>query len=229
VSRPLAFDRPIAHRGLWRAGLRPENSLAAFEAACEAGYGVELDVRLTADGEAVVFHDNDLERMTAESGLLEERTLEELAALTLLGGEHQKIPSLVQALEIIAGRVPVLVELKTPAGQEGLLEARVAELLDAYAGPAAVLSFNAKALAWLARRHPDLPRGLNLNAVTRLDEIDENETNFLSINIELIRDSLVVDWRASGREAVVWTVRRPEQAKALMGQADAFIFEGFSP
>ncbi len=112
--------RPIAHRGLWRAGERPENSLAAFEAACAAGYGVELDVRLTADGEAVVFHDEGLERLTAQSGLIEERTLAELTAITLLGGEHQTIPSLSQALETIAGRVLVLVELKTADGHEAL-------------------------------------------------------------------------------------------------------------
>ncbi len=79
------LDAPIAHRGLWRTGAGPENSLAAFEAACRAGYGVELDVRLTADGEAVVFHDDALERMTASSGLVEERTADELAALRLLG------------------------------------------------------------------------------------------------------------------------------------------------
>ena len=229
MSRSFAFDRPIAHRGLWRAGLKPENSLAAFKAACEAGYGVELDVRLTADGEAVVFHDDDLERMTAESGLLEERTLEELARVTLLGGDHQKVPSLAQALETIGGRVPVLVELKTPAGQEGLLEAQVADLLDAYAGPAAVLSFNARALAWLARRRPDVPRGLNVDAAVQLEFMNETETDFLSINIKLVSEHRVLDWRKSGGRAVVWTVRRPEQAKALEGHADGFMFEGFCP
>ena len=83
MSLPAALTgRPIAHRGLWRPGVRPENSLAAFHAACAAGYGIELDVQLTADGEAVVFHDASLDRMTTESGLVEERTAE---ALTRLG------------------------------------------------------------------------------------------------------------------------------------------------
>ncbi len=77
--------RPIAHRGLWRPGLRPENSLAAFEAACAAGYGIELDARLTADGEVVVFHDDSLERLTAEGGLVEEHTAAALTAIPLLG------------------------------------------------------------------------------------------------------------------------------------------------
>ena len=188
--------RPIAHRGLWRGGVRPENSLAAFEAACAGGYGVELDVRLTADGEAVVYHDDSLERLTAASGLVEERTLDELKAITLLGGVHQTIPSLAQALELIAGRSLVLVELKTPPGQEGLLEACVATLLEAYDGPHAVLSFNVAALGWLAGRHPDISRGLNLDAAPSTDQLTSSEPAFLSINQNLSQFSEVIAWRA---------------------------------
>ena len=222
-------ERPIAHRGLWRAGLRPENSLAAFEAACAGSYGIELDVRLTADGEAVVFHDDGLERLTAQSGLVEERTLEELLAITLFGGEHQAIPSLAQALELIAGRTLVLVELKTPAGQEGLLEAPVAAMLEAYDGPCAVLSFNAAALGWFARRHPSIGRGLNVNAALSALDVELSQPDFLSINTALSDNSDINIWRAAGKPAIAWTVRSPEDMGWLDGLVDNIIFEGFAP
>lgn len=221
--------RPIAHRGLWRAGLRPENSLAAFEAACAGGYGIELDVRLTADGEAVVFHDDGLERLTAQSGLVEERTLEELLAITLFGGEHQTIPSLAQALELVAGRTVVLAELKTPAGQEGLLEAPVAAMLEAYDGPATVLSFNAAALGWLAKHHPSIPRGLNVNAAPSAADIELSQPDFLSINKVLSDNSDTKSWRAAGKPAIAWTVRSQEEMGRLDGLVDNIIFEGFAP
>lgn len=223
------IGRPIAHRGLWRPGLRPENSLAAFEAACAQGYGIELDVRLTADGEPVVFHDDGLERLTAQSGLVEERPLEELQAITLFGGEHQTIPSLAQALEAIAGRTLVLVELKTPAGQEGLLEAPVGAMLEAYDGPCAVLCFNAKALGWLARHRPSIPRGLNLNAAPNAPDIELSQPDFLSINKALIGNSDIQSWRSPGKSAIAWTARSPEDMSGLSGLVDNVIFEGFAP
>jgi len=220
--------RPIAHRGLWRPGLRPENSLAAFEAACAAGYGIELDVQLTADGEAVVFHDHDLDRMTAESGLVEERTAAELSRLTLLGGDHQTIPLLADALAVIAGRVPVLVELKTPPCQDGPLEARAADLLRGYAGPAAVLSFNAKALAAFRRHAPEVAAGLNLAPADRLDAASFRP-DFLSINQQLAGQSFVADWRTAGGSVIAWTVRTAAERQALEGHVDNIVVEGFRP
>jgi glycerophosphoryl diester phosphodiesterase len=230
VSLPEGLTgRPIAHRGLWRPGSRPENSLAAFEAACAGGYGVELDARLTADGEAVVFHDDSLERLTAESGLVEERTLDELQVITLLGGDHQTIPSLAQALEVIAGRSLVLVELKTPPCQEGLLEARVAELLEAYDGPCAVLSFNAAALGWMARRHPEIPRGLNLDSPPGSDKLTLTVPHFLSIDQNIMGCFEINSWRSEGKPVIAWTVRSPEEQARLAGRVDNIMFEGFTP
>jgi glycerophosphoryl diester phosphodiesterase len=229
VTVPVGLTgRPIAHRGLWRAGERPENSLAAFEAACAAGYGVELDVRLTADCEAVVFHDEGLERLTAQSGLVEERTLEELRAMTLLGGTHQTIPSLAQALSVIAGRALALVELKVPPGQEGPLEACVARLLDGYDGPAAVLSFNTQALAWLAERS-DIVRGLNADTLPTAANLELAQPEFLSLNKDLFDYPEIKTWRELGRRAIAWTVRGPEDQSRLDGLADNIVFEGFSP
>jgi glycerophosphoryl diester phosphodiesterase len=207
-------------------GGAPENSLAAFEAACAAGYGVELDVRLTADGDAVVFHDEGLDRMTVQSGLVEEHTADSLTALALLGGDHQHIPTLAEALATIHGRGLVLVELKTPAGREGPLEKRVGALLSDYTGPAAVLSFNADALARMAFSAPNIARGLNAECVDDLERRSEANAQFLSVELSLLDSAKVQSWRAAGGVAVTWTVRSIKARERAEALADNLLFEG---
>jgi glycerophosphoryl diester phosphodiesterase len=228
VSLPTAFlGAPIAHRGLWRSGGAPENSLAAFEAACHAGYGIELDVRLSADGEAMVFHDDTLERLTASAGLVEEQTTDELQALRLLGS-CETIPTLAEVLALVDGRVPLLVELKTPVGQEGLLERWVAERLVAYAGPVAALSFNAEALAWLAAHAPELRRGLNAAKPHQLAFAERARADFLSVQLDLAGHDVVQGWRRMG-EALAWTCRSPADLNRVRPLVENLMFEGFSP
>lgn len=224
---PRLLDAPIAHRGLWRTGGAPENSLAAFEAACRSGYGVELDVRLSADGEAMVFHDDVLERLTAEAGLVEEWPAEALGALRLLGSD-QTIPTLAEVLDRVGERALLLIELKTPPGQEGLLEGRVCELLGDHAGPVGLLSFNPAALAWMARHAPALPRGLNARTVDALQATTEACADFLSISVDLAAHANVQAWRRTGR-AIAWTVRTPAERVRLTDLADNIVFEGFAP
>jgi glycerophosphoryl diester phosphodiesterase len=221
------MDRPIAHRGLWRTGKAPENSLAAFDAACRKGYAIELDVQLSADGEAMVFHDEILDRLTATAGLLEEQTADDLCALRILGSD-QAIPTLAQALAVIGERSPVLVELKTPCGQEGLLEARVAELLAGHPGPAAVLSFNPDALAWLAGHAPGIARGLNVAKFEQLAHAERARADFLSVSLELTGNEGLQAWRRMG-EAVAWTCRTPAEYARVSSLVEAAMFEGFDP
>ena len=228
MSLPVAFmGAPIAHRGLWRSGGAPENSLAAFEAACKAGFGIELDVRLSADGEAMVFHDDTLERLTASAGLVEEQTADELQALRLLGS-CETIPTLEEVLALIDGRAPLLVELKTPPGQEGLLERRVAEVLSDYAGPVAVLSFNVDALAWLAAHAPALRRGLNAAKADQLAGAERAQADFLSVQLDLAGHDVVQGWRRMG-EALAWTCRSPADLARVRPLVENLMFEGFSP
>ena len=228
MSLPVAFmGAPIAHRGLWRSGGAPENSLAAFEAACKAGFGIELDVRLSADGEAMVFHDDTLERLTASAGLVEEQTADELQALRLLGS-CETIPTLEEVLGLIDGRAPVLVELKTAAGQEGLLERRVAEVLSGYAGPVAALSFNVDALAWLAAHAPGLRRGLNAASADQLAGAERAQADFLSVQLDLAGHDVVQGWRRMG-EALAWTCRSPADLNRVRPYVENLMFEGFSP
>jgi len=123
--------RPYAHRGYHHDAQHPENSLAAFLAAAEAGLGVELDVRLTSDGQLVVFHDGSLERMTGDRRQVADVDLSDLRRLRLLGSD-ERVPTLREALDAVGGRVPLLIEIKS-RGHAGLLEERVAEELSRYA------------------------------------------------------------------------------------------------
>ena len=140
-SWDLLFHPPVAHRGLWSPGGAPENSLGAFQAACQAGYGVELDVQLSADGEAVVFHDDHLKRMTGAEGRIRDYSVDDLAQMRLAGTEEY-VPTLLETLAVIGRRAMVHVELKTPYGEVGPLEQRVHEVLMDHVGPTCVIGFN---------------------------------------------------------------------------------------
>ena len=223
---------PIAHRGLWRVGGAPENSLAAFADACARGFGIELDVRLSADGEAMVFHDERLERMAGLDGAVHQMSAGELAKVPLRGGP-ERIPTLEQVLDLVAGRSLVLIEIKSPPPEDAL-EERVAELLDAYDGPAAVIGFHPDALRWFAVNRPDVPRGLD--ALGLGDEaadaafaqaLDIAQPHFLVLEQSSAAAAPAKEARAAGRPVIAWTIRSPAEARAVAGVADNFIFEGF--
>jgi glycerophosphoryl diester phosphodiesterase len=123
----------------------------------------------------------------------------------------------------------VLIELKTPPCQEGPLEARAAELVGAYGGPAAVLSFNADALAAIGRSHAGVARGLNLSESISPDQLAAIGPDFLSIDKALAGHSDVADWRTQGKPAIAWTVRSPAEQWELDGRVDNIVFEGYRP
>ena len=165
---PDLLRLPIAHRGLHDRGIgRIENSLSAVAAAAAAGYAIEIDVQCSSDGQAVVFHDDTLDRLTGETGAVAARTAAELAGIALTGATDT-IPALPQVLSAVAGRVPLLVEIKDRSGTlsetDGRLEAAVASALADYAGPVAVMSFNPHSVARMAALAPGLPRGLTTSA-----------------------------------------------------------------
>ena len=146
-----------AHRGLHGPGV-PENSLAAFRRAAEAGYGAELDVHLTRDGRLVVIHDGDLERMCGVPGRVAEKTAEELAALRLAGSEEH-IPLLEEVLPLFAGRAPLVVELKTDRHGAAALARDTVDCLDRFSIDYCVESFDPRPLRWLRRHRPSVLRG----------------------------------------------------------------------
>lgn len=226
--------RPFAHRGLWSVGGPPENSLAAFEAAVAGGYGMEFDVRLSADGEAIVFHDDTLDRMTDQAGALNARSAAELAEVRL-DGSDERVPTLVQALAVVAGRMPVLVELKTRVGEEGPLERRVAELLAAYGGPAAAIGFNPAALAAVADADDSILRGLNISGhVDRSAQVVERRGGDLYAGVARARPhllglgkDLLLGARPHALPIVGWTIRSQAERQAVSSSCDQAMFEGF--
>ncbi|KRB44733.1 MAG: glycerophosphodiester phosphodiesterase [Pseudomonadota bacterium] len=237
----LLFHPPVAHRGLWTPGGAPENSLGAFQAARQAGYGVELDVQLSADGEAVVFHDDNLKRMTGAEGRIRDYSAADLAQMKLAGTDEY-IPTLLETLAVIGRRVMVHVELKTPYGEVGPLEQRVHEVLMDHVGPTCVIGFNPYSHAWFADRFPGVLRGLDSydykraphladvqrESFARLEHVAIARPHFLAMHIDMLPDERVAKHRAEGMPVVGWTVRDPAQWDAVKDHCDNLIFEGFA-
>jgi glycerophosphoryl diester phosphodiesterase len=237
------FDPPIAHRGLWRLDGPPENSLGAFQAACAAGYGIELDVQLSADGEAVVFHDTTLERMTGHEGRIADHTAADLGAMRL-DGSDETIPTLAGALTLIGHRAMVHIEIKIPYGEVGPLERRVHEVLIDHHGPTSVIGFNPYSHAWFADHHPKILRGLDSysyangearhlapelrRAYARLEHVQVAKPHFLALGLDMLPSTKAAALRKRGMPIIAWTVRSPEEWNAVKAHCDNLIFEGFA-
>ncbi len=246
-SLPTGFlARPVAHRALHAQG-RAENSLAAVQAAVTAGYGIEVDVQLTSDGRAVVFHDETLDRLTDETGLVRERHSRDLAVLPLKGGGGT-IPTLRDVLATVAGRVPLIIEIKDQDGrmgpQVGQLEQAVALDLAAYDGPVAVMSFNPHSVDAMRHYAPLVPRGLTTcswdpedwpgvpaDTCARLREIPDfarTGAAFISHEANDLARPRVLALKAGGVPVLCWTIRSPEAEAEARKIADSVTFEGYA-
>ena len=232
----------LAHRGLHENPGVPENSLPAFRAAVEAGYGVELDVQLSSDGIPVVFHDQTLERVCGLPGSTRDYPVEKLATTPLFGQEGIGIPTFREVLDVIGGRVPILVEIK---GEDPAFDktcAKAAELLDGYPGEYWVESFNPLALAWFKKNRPAVLRGQLAQAYLRMDKYKgQFKYYFLQhflLNFRSRPDFLA--YRIGHRDdrsfcrlrrlyhvpAVAWTVKTRDDLSASKDAFDGVIFEG---
>lgn len=152
------FLRAYAHRGLW-GGELPENSLGAFRAAAEAGFAIELDIQLSSDGVVMVFHDYTLDRVCGRAGKVCEHTAAELGEILLNGVKGERIPTLAEVLATVAGRVPLLIELKGENGDTSLVPAALA-VLKGYQGAWCMESFNPLLLRAVKKHAPHVIRGL---------------------------------------------------------------------
>ena len=228
----------IAHRGLHDTtrsdAIWAENTLSAFAAAIAAGYGIECDVRLAGDGTAVVFHDATLDRLTHARGPVRDHGMEVLSLLPICG-TRVVVPTLVQVLDLVDGRVPLLIEVKVERRENvaALCEA-VALVLARYAGPLAIMSFDHRVPQWFAAHAPDVPRGMVVEArdmrgwrarwrMPRL--FSKAEIEFLAVDIRGLPDDTVARWRETWPIAT-WTVRRAVQRDVALAHADALIAEG---
>jgi glycerophosphoryl diester phosphodiesterase len=222
------FAKPFAHRGLHGAGII-ENSRAAFCAAIQAGHGIELDVQATGDGEAIVFHDYELGRLTGTQGKLAEMSAAALGAIPL-SGESDGLPTLAEILTLIDGRAPLLVEVKSPGRRVGALSGAVARALDAYIGPVAVMSFNPGVPRWFAKHRPAVLRGLVVTeegrperrTLKRRVSLWWSKADFLAYDIRDLPSRFAA---GSGLPVGTWTVRTEAQRATAAEHADQIIYE----
>lgn len=243
----IFLQRPIAHRGFHdRAAGRIENSPAAFRAAIEAGYAIECDIQPAADGTPMVFHDYDLRRLTGQSGRIAARTPEDLGRISLTDSTDT-IPTLRAMLGLVAGRVPLLIEIKDQDGamgpDVGALEQAVAADLKGYDGPVALMSFNPHSVAALAGAAPDRPRGLTTSsyrsedwplipAATRdrlrgIPDYDAVGASFISHEAADLDRPRVAELKTKGAAILTWTIRSPEADAAARRIAENVTFEGY--
>jgi glycerophosphoryl diester phosphodiesterase len=248
VPLPRAFlDLPLAHRALHdRTTGRIENSPAAIRSAIEAGYGIEIDLQLSSDGVAMVFHDETLDRLTDETGPVAARTAADLTGIRLKDSADT-IPTLTDVLALVAGRVPLLIEIKdqslTMGPTDGRLETATAKALQDYQGPVAVMSFNPSSVHHMARLAPDIPRGITTSAYDpadwsplpedicdRLRDIPDYEAtgaSFVSHEATDLARPRLKELKAMGATILCWTIRSPEDEAAARHVADNVTFEGY--
>lgn len=249
VPLPASFLRlPLAHRGLHdqKAG-RIENSPAAVRAAVAAGYGIEIDLQLSKDRVAMVFHDEDLDRLTGETGPVNTRTAAELSRIRLKDGTDT-IPTLAEVLALVGGRVPLLIEIKDQSlvmgPTDGRLEGATAKALQDYRGDVAVMSFNPAAVAYIARLAPDLPRGITTSAydpdnwapmpeelcrrLRAIPDYGPTGSSFISHEAADLSRPRVAELKAAGAAILCWTIRSPEAEALARKVAHNVTFEGYA-
>ena len=240
--------RPIAHRGLHdRAAGRPENTLAAARAAVAGGFAIECDVQISGDGEAMVFHDAALGRLTGATERVSDTQAADLGRLAV-AGSSERIPTLPEFLAAVAGAVPVIVEIKSAYDGDLRLARRTAEIAAASQGPVALKSFDPEIVAALRESlPPHIPRGI----VAETNQDDPVYATMTDSKRRSLRDLLHFDetrpdflsWRVNdlpcapthlcrllaGLPVMAWTVRTPEQRAHAQAHADQMVFEGFVP
>ena len=233
-----------AHRGLYdnEHGI-PENSMAAFRRAVDKGYGIELDVHLTADNQLVVFHDDTLTRMCGMNKKISSFLYSDLMQLRLLGTE-EGIPLFKDVLELIDGKVPLIIELKVDGSNQNLLCPLVWQLLSRYKGDYCIESFHPFVLQWFKRHEPQVVRGqLSCNFFKENPHCDivlflmsNLMTNFFTHPdfiaykyLDLDNPAVIYNRKLFHIMTVVWTIPGKPTYDRFKNKVDAMIFEGFEP
>ncbi|TBA21154.1 glycerophosphodiester phosphodiesterase [Rhizobium ruizarguesonis] len=227
-------DLPVAHRGyhdlnthIW------ENTLSAFSRAVEAGFAIECDLHYASDGVPVIFHDEDLQRLCNLKGDIRERTSRELG-LIAVGGTSDKVPTLRQLLDLVKGKVPLVLELKgREADDEGFAEA-VLEVLEGYQGKVALMSFDHWLLRDLKTLGSPYPLGLTANGNTpdafkTHAKAMEIGLDFISYHYGDLPNAFITSEHEKGIPVITWTVRDEEARRLTFANADQMTFEGFDP
>lgn len=246
---PAEFlSQPVAHRALHDVtDGRPENSRAAIRAAIAAGYAIEIDLQLSRDDVPMVFHDYALDRLAEAKGALRTHSREELEQIPLKGGDGECIPTLAEVLELVAGQVPLLIELKDQDGnlgpEIGALEQATAQALDGYKGQIALMSFNPHSVTALAEYAPDIARGLVTSAyepkewgpvspsicdrLRDIPDFDNSQSSFVSHEVGDLDRPRVQELRSAGVPILCWTVTSQAVEDEARKWVDNVTFEGY--
>lgn len=236
IKKSWLFSRPIAHRGLHGIDA-PENSLAAFGKAIEAGFPIEIDVRPIDDGTVVVFHDDKLTRMTDLDGYVCNMTRSDLEKVRLRNSD-ERIPTFKEVLEFVDGRTPLLIEIKNDS-TVGQLERDTLELLSSYKGEYAVQSFNPYSMEFFKKNAPQIPRGrlscffdkkdlgfFKRFVLKRLKMNKVSSPDFISYNHANLPNKYVTKTKLP---TLAWTVRSNAEMEKCLPYCDNIIFENFIP
>jgi glycerophosphoryl diester phosphodiesterase len=239
--------RPVAHRGLHdHARGLIENMPGAARAAIDGNFSIECDIQLTADGEAMVHHDDALGRLTQGSGALRGMTSGELKAV-MFKDTPERMMSLGELCTLVQGRVPLVIEVKSHFDGDRKLVARMAEVLAAYRGPVVGMSFDPDQLLALREKMPELPRGIvaersyeqadwpeatpaQRRGMRHLRHAFRTRPHFVAYWVDEL--PAAAPWIARhvfGLPLLTWTVRTPEQRERAARYGDQIIFEGFRP
>jgi glycerophosphoryl diester phosphodiesterase len=246
-QRNWLTQRPIAHRGLHNASKGIiENSKSAFLAAIKAGYAIECDVRLTKDGEAVVFHDKRLEHLTNHTGLISDFLLSELQHVDLKG-THDTLISLIDLLGMTQDQIPLFIELKSDFDHNVSLCEAVAKALHDHDARIAMMSFDPEMMQWFRDHNIKRPLGIvtqtkpyhddnttlsatQHHAITTHRYINALQPDFMAWCVDDLTSVTFQALQASySCPALTWTVRSLSQAQHAFAIADQIIFEGFTP
>jgi len=226
--------RPIAHRGLHdKSAGRMENSLSAARAAVEAGYAIEVDLHPSNDGVPMVFHDDQLDRLTDMKGAFRAHKADDLGQIHL-GGTADTVPTLNQLLELVDGEVGLVLELKGIAGEDAGFVQAVLNTLKDYGGPVAIMSFNHWLLEDARKLNTGVPVGLTAEGNEKLyqlhtDTVQRLGLEFVSYGIDDLPNRFVREFREAGSPVISWTIKNRELAAKSALYADQITFEGFLP
>jgi glycerophosphoryl diester phosphodiesterase len=237
------LKRPIAHRGLHNKSEGViENTATAFAGAMDGNYAIECDLQITADGEAVVFHDETLDRLTTDKGLLKERTAKSLKAVNFTNS-NDRMQTLGELLDQVNGKVPLVIELKSHWNSDLALAERALRLLAAYKGPYAIMSFDPDLVAAIAELSPSTVRGLtadrtvdpyydNLSYYRRLEmrtlNLARTRPHFISFYFRELPFAPLSDYRNAGYPVITWTIRSKAQEIEALRYSDQVTFEGYA-
>jgi glycerophosphoryl diester phosphodiesterase len=236
--------RPIAHRGLHNKNTTIENTESAFAAAIRGNYAIECDVQLSADGEAMIFHDDDLDRLTEAKGAVNALSANELKSVKLKS-TTDRIQTLAELLEQVDGRSTLVIELKSLWDDNDALAKRAIEILQDYDGHCCLMSFDPGLVACLREISPQTVRGIVADRTTHpyynalplakryamrtFSHLAQTQPHFVSYNWRELPFEPVTEIRKAGHPVITWTLRSKEETAQALRYCDQVTFEGYVP